>query len=660
MRRAQLEGAGVRTIAHVLASLPLRYEDRSKEGSLEGLDPELLPEEPVAFTGRLVGVRGLRLRRRNQRMVEGRLVTADGEVKVRWFNRPYFERQVRPEATYRLFGKLRDGRSGVELSNPSVEVVEESETGEVVAGALTPIYGRVGEVSPSTFTKLVLAAVEMLREAELDDPLGAPLLERHALPTLRESLLQLHCPDPEHAEQIVTGRSPWHARLIYGELLRQQLALLEKRRTQVARRRGRVYQASEEDLGRVAALLPFELTGAQSRVLAEICSDLERDQPMWRLIQGDVGCGKTAVAVLTLALAMDSGAQVAFMAPTELLAEQHAKTLRQLLAPAYSVELLTGSTPDAAAVRKRVQRGEVQLLLGTHALIQESVEFASLGLAVIDEQHRFGVQQRERLAAKGDAVDLLVMTATPIPRSLALTVYGDLDVSVIDELPPGRTPVDTTLWGPADGGRAMERARREIEAGGQVYWVVPLIESSEELPAQSVEVARQRLTEQLPEARLGVVHGRMSATERDETMGRFERGELDVLLSTTVIEVGVDVANASLMVIESAERFGLSQLHQLRGRVGRGARMSACVALAGDVAPETRERLEDFAATSDGFEIAEADLRRRGPGDVLGTRQSGQPWFRFADPLRDVAWLAKAREDAREIVENGGVGPAHV
>lgn len=649
VRRAQLEAAGVSKIGHLLALLPSRYEDRSRTATADELESSVQEDEPIGVLGTLENVRPVPVRRRGMRLVQGTVVTASGSLKALWFNRPYLAKQVKANQHYRLFGKVRRGRSGLEILNSSVEAIDEDALPE--GPDWVPVYGRLGELSPGQVAKLAQAAAERLAAETVPENLPPGLLSRHDLPPLGESLLRLHRPDAgQDAESLHEGRTPFHARLAYGEFLRQQLELARRRQTLESASRRSPLVVDGHLVSRVENWLPFELTGAQRRVVGEVAADLRRERPMWRLVQGDVGCGKTAVSLVALGMALENGFQVAFMAPTELLAEQHAKTLSEHLPAQYRLAVLTGSRTDAQEVRSAVAAGDVDVVVGTHALFQESVRFAKLGLVVIDEQHRFGVGQREKLVGKGEAVDLLVMTATPIPRSLALTLYGDLDVSVIDELPPGRSAVSTRVL--TDKSEVSAAIRAEIEDGGQVYYVVPFIESSDEVAGRSIEEAEAELSEHHPHVRMAVVHGRLDAAERDLRMQRFKNAESDLLLATTVIEVGVDVANASLMVIESAERFGLSQLHQLRGRVGRGSRRSQCLALS--EVESSRERLEIFERSSDGFAIAEADLERRGPGDVLGTRQSGQPWFRFANPVRDLVWLTRAREDARELIEAGG------
>jgi ATP-dependent DNA helicase RecG len=451
-------------------------------------------------------------------------------------------------------------------------------------------------------------------------------------------------------------RSPAHLRLIFGELLELQLALALLRRREASAQRRLRYRLGPQLRRTLLELPPFPLTAAQERAVDEILADLMAPHPMHRLLQGDVGSGKTVVAALALAAALESGHQGAFMAPTELLAEQHYAVLERLLGGRYRLGLFTGSRRDPALLAA-LAAGEVQLAVGTHALIQEGVEIPRLALAVVDEQHRFGVAQRALLRGKGDLPDLLVMTATPIPRSLALAAFGDLPVSVLDEMPPGRAPVVTQVLPslPASRRRQVYRLLREdlladLMVGGRAYIVFPLIEESDQIAAASLAEMGERVKELLAGVPAAVVHGRLPAAERERAMRAFAAGEVRVLIATTVIEVGVDVPEATWMVIESAERFGLAQLHQLRGRVGRGERPSRCVALHGPLSEAARRRLEIFATTTDGFAIAEADLALRGPGDLLGTRQAGLPELRIADPVRDFEWLERARDAARELL----------
>ena len=636
----------------LLFHVPLRYEDRSTIRRVA----DAAAGEAATFCGRLQNLARVRIRRRRMSLVRGRLDDGTGELPVLWFNRPWLAGQVDEDAEYLLHGPVREGRGGgLELLNPSCERAARA----VHAGRIVPVYGGAGEVGPALLRRLVARALEVVdpRQA-IAEPLPEEVRARHGLPPLGEALAELHAPGAAAAgaadvAALDARRSPAHLRLVYGELLELQLALALLRRLEVAEPQPFAYRVDERVRAAVRGLLPFPLTGAQKRALREIVRDLERPVPMLRLLQGDVGSGKTAVAALALVVALENGLQGAFMAPTELLAEQHHRTLARLLGSRYRVGLLTASAADLDRSRRRLAAGELDLAVGTHALIQEGVAFRRLGLAVIDEQHRFGVAQRQVLQAKGERPDVLVMTATPIPRSLALTAYGDLDLSVIDELPPGRRPVATEVH-PAGRRRAVyRRLRAELERGGRAYVVFPRIERADGGPAASLE-------EHGPEAlaRLGlpgaVVHGRLPADERERAVADFAAGRVRVLLATTVIEVGVDVPEATLMVIESGERFGLAQLHQLRGRVGRGERPSRCVVFHGRLSPEGRRRLEVFRSTTDGFRIAEEDLAIRGPGDLLGTRQSGLPPLRAADLVRDLRWLERAREDARELLPRLG------
>jgi ATP-dependent DNA helicase RecG len=498
----------------------------------------------------------------------------------------------------------------------------------------------------------------------LDDPLPTHLRQELGMPGLVEAVTAVHTPPPPPAKG-QTGRvlirlerrqSPAHRRLAFDELLAFCCGVAEYRARRLALGAPPVKRRPSFDALK-RQVLPFELTGAQQRVVDEIVHDLEQDHPMARLVQGDVGSGKTVVALLALLVTLDSGHQGALMAPTELLAEQHHRTLASMLEGSpYRPELLSSSLPAAEhrRVRQGLANGSVRLVVGTHALIQEAVAFHRLGLAVVDEQHRFGVAQRQALLDKGQAPHLLVMTATPIPRTLALTVYGDLEVSVIDEMPPGRRPVRTVLRTAAAKPRLYAFLRSELEQGGRVFVVCPLIEASDAVQAKALDEHVREVRRELAEDRVGVLHGRMRATERDEAYAHFRDGSVPVLLATTVVEVGVDVPEASVMVIESPERFGLAQLHQLRGRVGRGERESWCVLLAEeDMARTTRRRLETLCRSSDGFVIAEADLRLRGPGEVTGTRQWGPNQFRLADLIGHRALVPRAQAVARQLAESG-------
>ena len=662
----KLAAAGCRRIMDLLAHLPIRYEDRRTLGCLPGPGEDGTPETaPGALT--------VVVRLEKPRRVFGRgrfsrveAVADDGENRagVVWFNRPYLLNQLEEGASYLLHGvPRRRGRDGGwELANPTVEKVGD---GPPEGGGVRPVYGRIGDVPPSRVERLAAGVVSDMTGARGSDWIDEWLPEeeraRHGLPSLAEALTEVHRPTPlASVEELNERRSMAHARLAYGEFLLQQLQIAAVRRRRRRQGKPHGYRICDAVWREVRGLLPFQLTGAQDRVLQEIVGDLSGPRPMLRLVQGDVGSGKTVIAALACLVAARSGLQSALMAPTELLAEQHFASLARLLGSHLTLALVTSSQHVASdggpAVRERIAAGRVDLTVGTHALIQERTRFARLGLAVIDEQHRFGVAQRQSLAEKGLRPDLLVMTATPIPRSLALTVYGDLDVSILDEMPPGRSPIETRVMSADQRDQAVELVRERLRRGGRAYVVFPLIDAGEGSAAAlpSLEESASWWADALG-APCGVVHGRVGRDERDATMSRFSDGSIEVLLATTVIEVGVDVPEATAMVILGAERFGLAQLHQLRGRIGRGTNQalgeSICIAVSGGSSVEAQRRLTVFEASNDGFRIAEEDLRQRGPGEVLGTRQAGLPQFRFGDLARDWKWLVAARADAARLLD---------
>ena len=626
--------------------LPHRYEDRRQ------VRPVAAAAAGVAatFRGRLSGLRRIRTRRRGFSLVRGFLEDGTGTLPVVWFNQPYLANREMEGGDWLLHGPVRETKDGLELLSPTCERADAA----LHSARIAPVYSAISQVrglGPQSLRRLMEA---VLREVDLPaqvlEFIPRELLDRHGLPPLGEALQALHHPDDgADPEALNRRRSPGHLRLLYGELLEMQLALARLRGRETAQPRILIYKVDDPVRQAAREVLPYRLTAAQKRVLREIVTDLQKPQPMLRLLQGDVGSGKTIVAALALVVALENGYQSAFMAPTELLAEQHYANLEKLLGHRYRLGLVVGGS-RASRVRERLASGEIQLAVGTHALIQESVEFRRLGLAVVDEQHRFGVAQRSLLRRKGDRPDLLVMTATPIPRTLALTAWGDLDVSTLDELPPGRTPIETKVVPAKDRRKVYARVRQELAAGGRAYVVAPLIEGSSQVAAASLDEVEEHVRRELPDQPYAVLHGRLPAIERERIMAAFAAGDVRVLVATTVIEVGVDVPEATCMVIESAERFGLAQLHQLRGRVGRGPRPSLCLALHNRLTDEAKQRLEVFARTQDGFEIAEADLQIRGPGDVLGTRQAGLPLLRFACLPEDYDWLVQARDDAREIL----------
>lgn len=584
--------------------------------------------------------------------MRGLLRDATGELPVLWWNRPYLARQADPEVDYLLHGRLRrlqTPRAGAELLNPSVARAPIDPMPGSAAAGLVPIYRGLRGVGPAAMARLLGPLVDRLREAPPADPLPAAL--RRGLPELSAALLFLHRPPPDADPEALARRAtPAHRRLLYGERLALQLALglARARRAAVPRPRPLAVDAPLDRLLREVP--PFSLTGAQRRAVAEIAADLRGPSPMERLLQGDVGSGKTIVAALALALAIGNGLQGALMAPTELLAEQHFASLSRLLGERCRLALVTSSVPDIADLKRDLAAGRIDLAVGTHALLQEGVRFARLGLAVVDEQHRFGVAERRRLLAKGDRPDLLVMTATPIPRSLAMTAYGDLDLSVLDKLPPGRRPVATEVVPARGRAEVYARLAAALRRGERAYVVFPRIEEG---AAEALAARGERLRELLADVPSAALHGRLPPAEREAAMRDFAQGRVRLLVATTVVQVGIDVPEATWMVVEGAERLGLAELHQLRGRVGRVGRdggEARCVALVGRASEEARRRLAAFAATTDGFLLAEADLALRGPGDLLGTRQAGLPMLGTADPAADLALLLEARDDARALL----------
>jgi ATP-dependent DNA helicase RecG len=550
------------------------------------------------------------------------------------------------------------------MINPQMEVLGgDGTTDSTEVGRIVPIYEAIGNISSRTLRRVIYWALQRLDSA-IADPLPKIILERLRYPSRHEAILQAHFPSPtEKIEELNSFRSQSQQRLIFEEFFYYQI-VLALRRQQTQQEEGIAFRVREERLRTaVKRILPFKPTGAQKRVLAEIAADMERPVPMHRLLQGDVGSGKTIVAFEAATIAMENGYQVALMAPTEILAVQHFLSARRVFSRAgYTVELLISGLPGGGkkAARERVANGTAQFVVGTHALIEEAVEFGRLGLVIVDEQHRFGVLQRKQLIEKGigrekgqSHPDVLVMTATPIPRTLSLTIYGDLDVSVIDELPPGRTPVETRVMTDGHLPAVWGVVRSEASRGRQAYVIYPVIEeSNQELKAATAEY--ERLRQQVwPDLRVGLLHGRMRSEDKEGVMEGFRKGEIQVLVSTTVIEVGVDVPNATVMVIEHAERFGLAQLHQLRGRIGRGSEKSHCILVSPRKPSEDAKlRLDTMVETSDGFKIAEMDLNLRGPGEFFGTRQHGELGFHIANPLRDHELLELARREAFALVQS--------
>ena len=653
---AKLAARGLLTVQDLWLHLPRQYEDRTRITEIR----RLLPGVAAQVEGRVEAVeRGFRYRPMLRVAIAD---DAGAPLVLRFFHfRSQQVNQFRVGTRVRAYGTPRPGQHGLEIVHPSYRVLADDEDGDL-GDALDPVYPAIEGIGPATLRRLVGQALERLPGDEVLELLPRPLLRQDAggLPTLRQALLVLHRP-PREADvaALLAGTHPAQRRLALEELLAHQLSL---RRQRIALQ-ALAAPALAGDGGLVARLqasLPFALTGAQQRVFAQIRADLARPAPMLRLVQGDVGSGKTVVAALAALVAIGSGRQAALMAPTELLAEQHLANLRGWLEPlGVRVAWLAGKVSGRAraAVLAEAASGAAQLVVGTHALMQEGVVFRDLALAIVDEQHRFGVHQRLALRDKGQAGGVvphqLVMTATPIPRTLAMAAYADLDVSAIDELPPGRTPVQTVVLGAGRRPELIERIRAACAQGRQAYWVCTLIDESDEVVAQAAQTTWEQLGAALPGLRVGLVHGRMKPAQKQATMLAFKAGELDLLVATTVIEVGVDVPNASLMIIENAERLGLSQLHQLRGRVGRGSNASSCVLLyQPPLSQMARQRLDTMRSTGDGFLIAEKDLELRGPGELLGTRQTGLVGFRIADLARDADLLPAVQRIAGAVLRD--------
>jgi ATP-dependent DNA helicase RecG len=652
--RNRLRKLGLERQQDLVLHLPLRYEDETR---ITGI-AEAPFDVPVQVEGELLD---LSVRRVPRRQLVARVSDASGERSILdlRFLSFYGSQQRALEVArdqgrrLRIFGEIRRGLHGREMVHPRYRILAEAEAeAEALPQSLTPVYPTTAGLTQSALRKLIGGA---LRDADLAEVLDAAWCERHLLPPLATSVALLHGPPPElPAAALQTRSHPAWRRIKFDELLAQQLSL---RRAYLARRtRGAPVLLAAGELGRrLKASLPFALTGAQQRVAAEIAADLEHPYPMQRLLQGDVGCGKTIVAALAACQAIEAGHQTAFMAPTEILAEQHFLKLSAWLEPlGIEVVCVAGSLGRKLKRTKQLQAATTaQLVVGTHALIQEGIDFARLGLAIVDEQHRFGVVQRLELRRKGANPHQLMMSATPIPRTLAMSYYADLDVSVIDEMPAGRSPVRTRLFSDSRRQEVVAAVRTVVAEGRQAYWVCPLIEESARLDLQAALDTHAALSAELPDLRIGLVHGRLRGNEKATVMAAFAAGEIDVLVATTVIEVGVDVPNASLMVIEHAERFGLSQIHQLRGRVGRGSYHSVCVLLyQPPLSAMARARLKIIFEQTDGFEIARQDLHLRGPGEFVGSRQSGVPLLRYADLEADADLVELAQALAVQLLRD--------
>ncbi len=643
-----LRSRGIETVGDLLEWYPRAYEDRRVARSIS----DLRPGEIVSISLNVVRVSSVQLGKSKRRMYDVVLKDHTGTINAKYFRVPYrgyFER-FQPGMRVRVVGKVTLYRNRVEFHHPDLR---DDDALEVATDCLIPIYTETEGITLQKIRGIILSALEKVK-GNVPERLPQSLLKKYELSGLYESLKALHDPPKDADAEFTRGRSVFHKRIIFEELFWLEL-LLANKRALVKVESAHELRGGVEKVQDIIKSFTYELTNAQKRVIGEILTDLHQPHPMHRLIQGDVGSGKTVVALLACAYAIRNGFQSAIMVPTEILSEQHFKNAKSLLEPfGIRIGLLTGSltAKEKKDVVSKLKNGEIDLVVGTHALIQEGVEFQKLGFVVVDEQHRFGVHQRQDLKQKGVLPHFLLMTATPIPRTLAMTVYGDLDVSIIDEMPPGRTPVVTRVVYPNKEILVYQFIREQIEKGRQAYVVYPLVEESEKIDLKNAVDEFEKLKNIFPKFKLGLLHGRMKPDEKEHVMNEFRANKTQLLVSTTVIEVGVDVPNATIILIEHAERFGLSQLHQLRGRVGRGDFKSYCILKHGHaVSDESRARSEIMAETSDGFKIAEADLEMRGPGQFLGARQSGLTGFKMANLVRDIDILHQAREAAFAIVK---------
>lgn len=658
-RAALFSRLGISSLRDILYHLPFRYEDRRSFTSIA----HLAPGETATVLGRVVAVRLAHPRAPRRKLMILEVVVNDGTgcLRATWFNQPYLKTSLQTgrevllhgavKASVPTPGKHSHGKETLQMTNPDFELIDERdmESATLHTGRIVPVYRTTEGISQRQFRTVVHTVLETFLD-RIHDPLPRRLSNAHHLPDLRESLANVHFPSGGLTlDDLNRGVTLPHQRLAFDELFFMQLGVAALRRG-AAQERGISFSPTGRLTAGLRETLPYTLTSAQERVLEDILSDMRSPVPMHRLLQGDVGCGKTIVALMAMLAAVECGYQAALMAPTEILAEQHYLTIRSLVAHlSVTTTLITGSGRSSGSGSS--DAGDAGIVVGTHALIQDRLSFASLGLIVIDEQHRFGVLQRAGLRGKGKNPDTLIMTATPIPRTLALTLYGDLDYSVIDELPPRRSPVKTLLVDAGEKDVAYRLIKEATAVGRQVYVVYPLIEESENTDLRAAVTGRDRLQAMFPHLKVGLLHGRMKSAEREGVIAEFRAGAVHILVSTTVIEVGVDIPNAALMVIVHAERFGLAQLHQLRGRVGRGSDQAYCVLLSYNTSADGKKRLDAMVRTTDGFRIAEDDLSIRGHGELFGTRQSGLPDMRVSNLIRDARLLEAARSEAFSLIE---------
>jgi ATP-dependent DNA helicase RecG len=650
-----LSRLGIRTVEDALYYLPYRYEDRSNLKKISDLQYSNIE----TVLGKVISAEVIRLPKRNLKIFELTLNDGSGLLKGKWFNQPFMKNNFRVGQEVMLCGAVKRNPYwgiGFEMENPEYEIVSDvastrtADDAFIHVNRVVPVYRTTSGLSVRQVRSIMYNLIHTCI-TDVRDPIPAELLERNGFPGLTVSLSGLHFPGSNADLALLNrGTSEFHNRLAFDELFMLELGLAVIKKENVLEK-GISFNPEGTLLRRLTDMLPFKLTGAQERVFSEILADMKKPYPMNRLIQGDVGCGKTVVALMAMMAAAECGFQSALMVPTEILAEQHFINIHNIVEGlGLKICLLTGSMKERPL--GEIASGHIDIIVGTHALIQEGVIFKNLGLVIIDEQHRFGVMQRALLRKKALNPDVLVMTATPIPRTLALTLYGDLDYSVIDELPPNRTPVKTLLFSPKQKESIYNVIREEVRRGRQVYIVYPLIEESEKTDLRSAINGKNAFEKSFPELRVGLIHGRIKPQEREQIMTSFKRGELDLLVCTTVIEVGVDVPNATLMLIIHAERFGLSQLHQLRGRVGRSSHRSYCILVAYEpCGKDAKRRLGIMVDSNDGFRIAEEDLDIRGPGEFFGTRQSGIPDLKIANIVRDAKLLNVARGEAFSLIQ---------
>lgn len=664
-RAKLLARLGIKTVRDALFYLPYRYEDRSSIKKII----HLRPEEINTVTGKILKADVIIPNPRRPKLKIFELAVSDGSglLRAKWFNQTYLKKIFKIGQEVVLYGTVKYNYwgTGFEIINPEYEILDDNDDAEsnpsafslqpsahgIHTGRIVPIYRSTEGLSQKQLRNIMYSVINSSVSA-ISDPLPSEIITAYNLPDLQESISNVHFPSPTSSlDDLNRGISLFHQRLAFDELFTLQLGLAAIKKREVLEK-GIAFSPDGRLINRLLDKLPFKLTGAQERVFKDILKDMQSSIPMNRLLQGDVGSGKTIVALMSMLAAVECGYQAALMAPTEILAEQHYINIHGLVEDlGLKIHLITGSKKNKEV--EVIASGDADIVIGTHALIQEGVSFKKLGIIVIDEQHRFGVMQRATLRKKGRRVipDTLIMTATPIPRTLALTLYGDLDYSVIDELPPNRSPIITKLFYEKDKNQIYSSIAEETKKGRQVYVVYPVIEESEKTDLKSAITGAEGLQKIFPHLKAGLIHGRMKPVEREEVMREFKNGNIHILVSTTVIEVGVDVPNAALMVIIHSERFGLAQLHQLRGRVGRGSDQSYCILLSYGGSENARKRLEVMVKTTDGFRIAEEDLNIRGPGEFFGTRQSGMPDLKVANLLRDAKILEMARKEAFSLME---------